>query len=110
MQVAVAGKQLDLGDALREHTARRLEEVVGKYFDEAIEAHVVFSREAHLYRADCSVHIGAGMTSQAAAEADEVYASLDAALVKLEKQLRRDKRRRRDHHAAARRRKPSQET
>ena len=52
MQVAVTGKHLDLGDALREHVTRRLEEVVDKYFDEAIEAHVVFSREAHLFRAD----------------------------------------------------------
>jgi ribosomal subunit interface protein len=109
MQVAVAGKHLDLGDALRAHVTRRMEEVVGKYFDEAIEARVVFSREAHLYRADCSVHVGAGMNSQAEASDTEIYASFDAALVKLEKQLRRDKRRRRDYHAAARRRSPGQE-
>ena len=108
MQVAVAGKQLDLGDALREHVARRVEEVVGKYFDDAMEAQVVFRREAHLYLTDCSVHVGAGMTKKATAEAPEIYASFDAALLKLEKQLRRDKRRRRSHHVAARRREPGQ--
>lgn len=101
MQISVTGKQLDLGQALKAHVSDRLTAVVGKYFDAALDAQVIFSREAHLFHAECRVHVGAGIFMQAEAEADEIYASFDAALIHLEQQLRRDKRKRRNHHAGA---------
>jgi ribosomal subunit interface protein len=99
MQIVATGKQIDLGDALRVHIGERLEAAVAKYFDNAIEAHVILSREAHLFRCECSIHVGAGIKMQAEATADEIYASVDAATARLDKQLRREKRRRRNHHA-----------
>lgn len=43
-------------------------------------------------------HLSTGLTAQASAEKDDVYAACDAALSRLEKQLRRYKRRLKDHH------------
>ena len=97
MQIVTTGKQIDLGDALRSHINERLLASVAKYFDNAIEAQVILSREAHLFRCECSVHIGAGIKMQAEASSDQIYASVDAAVERLEKQLRREKRRRRNH-------------
>ena len=51
MQLIVKGQQIDVGDALREHVRESLESVFGKYFGGAIEATVIFSRDAHLLRA-----------------------------------------------------------
>jgi ribosomal subunit interface protein len=99
MQISVTGKQLDLGEALIAHVTERLTSAVAKYFDNAVQSQVVFNREAHLFRSECLVHVGGGISMQAEAEADEIYASFDMALSHLEKQLRRDKRRRRNHHA-----------
>jgi ribosomal subunit interface protein len=98
MKVAVTGKQLDVGDALRSHVEQVLEGSVKKYFTQSIEANVTISKVAHLFRADCSVHIGHGMYLQSQGEAPEVYAAFDSATEKLETRLRRYKRRLTNHH------------
>ncbi|MCC9621146.1 ribosome-associated translation inhibitor RaiA [Thalassospira sp. MA62] len=100
MQITVIGKQLDVGDALRQHVVETLDPAVEKYFDHAIEASVTITKHAHLYHAQISVHVGKGMMVQAKASADEVYPAFDAACDRVAKQLRRYKRRLRDHHAA----------
>jgi ribosomal subunit interface protein len=102
MQLTVTGKQIDVGDALRRHVEASLSSILGKYFGTAIEAHVVVSKEAHLSRAEISVHIGRGIVVNAHAAASEAYAAFDTAAERVAKQLRRYKRRLRDHHAKAR--------
>jgi ribosomal subunit interface protein len=97
MQLSVTGKQLDVGDALRHHAETNLQASVAKYFDGAIEGNVVFSRNAHLFRADISVHIGHGLQFQGAGEAIDPYPAFDIALEHAAKQLRRHKRKLRDH-------------
>ena len=98
MQITVTGKQVDVGDALRQHVETTLEALLGKYFGTAIEAHVVFAREAHLICADLSLHIGRGMVVNSSAAASDHYIAFDAAGERLAKQLRRYKRRLRDYH------------
>jgi ribosome-associated translation inhibitor RaiA len=50
MQITVRGKQLDVGDALRTHAEDSLRLVLAKFFSNPIEANVLLSRDAHLYR------------------------------------------------------------
>jgi ribosomal subunit interface protein len=98
MQLTVRGKQIDVGDALRTHVSDALTSTTAKYFNNAIEANVVFSRNAHLIRSDLSVHVGRNILLQSNAEAESPYHAFDAAANKLAKRLRRYKRRLRDHH------------
>ncbi|EWY38057.1 ribose ABC transporter permease [Skermanella stibiiresistens SB22] len=98
MHLSVKGKQLDVGDALRTHVDESLTAIVGKYFGRPIEANVVFSREAHLFKADISVHVGRNILLQSNAEASEPYPAFDTAADKIAKRLRRYKRRLKDHH------------
>jgi ribosomal subunit interface protein len=98
MQLSVTGKHLDVGDALRAHVASSLDAILGKYFGTAIEAHVVFAREAHLIRADVAIRIGRGIVVNGHAGASDYYPAFDAAAEHIGKQLRRYKRRLRDHH------------
>ncbi|MDQ2104007.1 ribosome hibernation-promoting factor, HPF/YfiA family [Azospirillum isscasi] len=100
MQLTVKGKQLDVGDALRSHVADSLNSVVGKYFNKPIEANVVLTREAHLFKADIQVHVGRGIVLQSASDATEPYPAFDTACEKLAKRLRRYKSRLRNHHTA----------
>jgi ribosomal subunit interface protein len=102
MHLTVTGKQIDTGDALRRHVESSLDSILEKYFKTAIEAHVVFSKEGHMSRAEISIHIGRGIVVNAGAAATEVYAAYEAAAERIAKQLRRYKRRLRDHHAKAR--------
>jgi len=102
MQLTVTGKQIDTGVELRRHVETSLDAILGKYFKTAIEAHVVFSKEAHLSRTEVSIHIGRGIVVNAGASGTETYAAFDAAAQRIAKQMRRYKRRLRDHHAKIR--------
>jgi ribosomal subunit interface protein len=102
MHLTVTGKQVDVGDALRRHVETALDGLLGKYFGTAIEAHAVFTREAHLISTDLSLHVGRGMVVNSSAAATDHYVAFDAAAERLAKQLRRYKRRLRDYHGKAR--------
>lgn len=94
MQVKVSGKKIDIGEALTTHVKERLTKGVSKYFEQAIHAEVVFSKEAHLMRADVHVNEGTGngITIKSRGEHTDIYAAFDAAAERIEKQLRRYKR------------------
>jgi ribosomal subunit interface protein len=98
MKLIVKGQQIDVGDALREHVRASLDDVFDKYFGAAIDATVTFSRDAHLYRASVSAHVGRGIMAQSEALADQPYVACDQAVDRLAKRLRRHKRWLRDHH------------
>lgn len=102
MRIQITGKQIEVGAALKQRVEQRLNDGVAKYFGTGIEAHVSFSPEAALVRADCSVKIGHGIQVQSHATADIAAQSFEAACDRLEKRLRRYKRRLRDHHAGPR--------
>lgn len=98
MQLSVKGKKLDVGDSLRNHIAENLGAIAAKYFGNPIEATVVLSRDARLYRADVSVHVGRNIQLQSNAEADDAYRAFDAAADRVGRRLRRYKGRLRDYH------------
>ena len=102
MQLTVTGKQVDIGDALRHHVEATLESLLEKYFRTAIEAHAVFTREAHLIAVEVSLHVGRGIVVNSRGTATDFYIAFDAAAERLAKQLRRYKRRLRDHHGRMR--------
>lgn len=102
MQLSVKGKQIDVGDALREHVSAQLQEIVGKFFSDSIEAQVTFSREAHLFRADITVHAGRGITLQSNGSASEPYPAFDQAAERMAERLRRHKNRLKKHHQESR--------
>ena len=98
MQLSIKGKQIDVGDALRAHVDSSLKSVVGKYFSGSMDAHVTFSREAHLFRADITVHAGRGIVLQANASATEPYPAFDVAADRIARRLRRYKKKIVDQH------------
>ena len=98
MQLSVKGKQIDVGDALRQHVQTQLGEIVGKFFSDSLEAQVTFSREAHLFRADITVHAGRGIMLQSNASAVEPYPAFDQAAERMAERLRRHKNRLKKHH------------
>lgn len=98
MQYQISGHQIDVGAALSSHVEGELSSVVTKYSQRPTDAQVVFSRSAHEYVCECTVHLSTGLTAQAKAHATEIYAAFDNCCEKMDKQLRRYKRRLKDHH------------
>lgn len=98
MEISVKGKHVDVGDALRGHAEDQLQSSVTKYFENALDSTVIFSKENHNFRADISVHASRGMVMQGGGAAGDAYGAFDAALGRISKQLRRYKSRIRNHH------------
>lgn len=99
MQIAVSGKQIDIGEALQTYVKGELPRSVTKYFEAAVGGKVVFSKEGPLFRADIVVNEGTGLNFviKADATATDIYAAFDGALERVDKQLRRYKRRIKNH-------------
>lgn len=98
MQYQITGKQIDIGEALQTHVRNCMDEVVAKFSQRPTDANIVFSKSGHEYVCEATVHLSTGLTAQAKAHANDIYASFDACAEKMEKQLRRYKRRLKDHH------------
>ena len=98
MEISVKGKHVDVGEALRGHAESQLQSSVKKYFENALDSTVIFSKEGHGFRADISVHAGRGMVMQGGADGNDAYGAFDGALGRISKQLRRYKRRISSHH------------
>ena len=101
MKIIVTGKQMDIGDSMKSYVEGHIDGIVDKYFEntiDSIDGTVTMSKNAHLHRADCNVHLGHGVYLQTHAEEVDVYAAFDSAAAKLEKRLRRYKRRLTNHH------------
>jgi ribosomal subunit interface protein len=102
LQLTITGKQIGVGEALRNHIDASLAAILERYFKTAIEAHVVVTREAYRCRSEISLRIGRGIVVNAGATGASSGAAFDAAAERIGKQLRRWKRRLRAHHARAR--------
>ncbi|GAB5470663.1 MAG: ribosome-associated translation inhibitor RaiA [Rhodospirillales bacterium] len=98
MQLTVTGKQMDVGDAFREHIDEKLNHILEKYFGNAIDVSVTVAREASGYRTTISAHVGKHVEVFADGAGHEPYPAFDSAAEHLAKRLRRNKRRLRDHH------------
>ncbi len=99
MEISVEGHNVDVGDALRGHITDHLQSGVTKYFDKALDAKVIISRESsHSFHAEISVHPFRAMIVQASGSGGDAYGAFDGAYERIAKQLRRYKRRLKDHH------------
>ncbi len=102
MQLTVEGKQLDIGDALRQYVEDQLTDAAKKYFANPIEATVVLAKETSLlFSADISIHVGKNILLQAHHEANDPYAAFDVAVSRLTKRMRRYKDKLRSYHKRA---------
>ena len=101
MTLRVSGKNLDVGEALRQHVVEKVEATVGRYFNGAVGGHVVVTREGSGYRSDCTLRLSSGITLHAEGRAHEPYLCFDQAANKIESRLRRYKTRLKGHAGAS---------
>src|ERR1700681_4840965 len=101
MSLRVSGKNLAIGESLRQHVNDRVAAVIGRYFDGKVTGHVVVSPEGSWFRSDCSLHLSSGMNLQAEGKAQEPYASFDQAADRIERRLRRYNKRLKERHGPA---------
>ena len=97
MHITVSGKQLELSDALRYRVSTMLDAISRKYFGDALEANVTFSRARSFFTCDINMHAGRGLTLRGEGEAADANAAFDDAAEHIAKRLRRYRRRVNEH-------------
>ena len=101
MTLRVSGKNLDIGEALRQHVLEKVEATVARYFNGSVGGHVVVTREGSGYRSDCTLRLSSGIGLHAEGRAHDPYLCFDQAADKIERRLRRYKTRLKGHGPAA---------
>jgi ribosomal subunit interface protein len=99
MTLRVSGKNMDIGDALRDHIVALIDSTLEKYRAGPAAGHVTIEREGTGFRSDCTLHLKSGATVQADSRAHEPYACFGRAADHLECQVRRHRERLVNHHA-----------
>ena len=97
MRVNLSGHHVDVTPALRGYAERKLARVLRR-FDKVIEVQCILTVDKLRHRAESTVSVR-GPDIHASAEADDMYAAIDALADKLDRRVRRHKERQRDHHA-----------
>jgi ribosomal subunit interface protein len=102
MSFRVSGKNIEVGEALRERISARVLEALEKYFNGGFSGHATVGKEAFGFHTECVVHLDSGIVLRADSMAADAYLSADQAAENLEKRLRRYHRRLKDYHGNGR--------
>lgn len=87
MQISVTFRHMSASDPIKNHAMEKVEHI-RKFLDDATEVHVVLSIERYLHKAD--IHMQShGVLIRGEESSSDMYNSIDRAIEKIEKQLRR---------------------
>ncbi|MBA2664592.1 MAG: ribosome-associated translation inhibitor RaiA [Bradymonadaceae bacterium] len=97
MNANVSFRHMESSPSLRSYATKKLEHICEKYVQGKVDASVVMSVEKFWHIADFTLQIK-NLTVKGTERSEDMYSSIDLALDKIEKQLRRHKDRLRDHN------------
>ncbi len=87
MQLSITGHHVDLTDALKQHVEEKLQHLKHS-FDHVVDVHVVISVEKYRHRCEINMQVS-GINIHASKETEDMYASIDGVVGKLNRQLKR---------------------
>ena len=97
MQINISGKNMDTGAAFQEHAHNALNNVVEKYFQNAVSGHITLEKAESGFTVRARVALSRRIELEATGQASDAHTALDAAMTHAEKRLRRHKRRLKNH-------------
>ena len=89
MKFTVTGRNIEITDGIRNHLNDKIDKTIAD-LDEAADVHVALSVEKHRHFAEVTVKTK-GFTLHSQDETEDLYTSMDKALEKMEKQIRKNK-------------------
>ncbi len=97
--VHITFRNLDASEALKNYVNNKIEHVVSKYLDKVTEARTTLSLERYLHHADITIHSG-HFYIRGRERSEDMYASIDLAVDKIERQLKKYKEKLKSHKPA----------
>ena len=89
MKLTVTGRKIEITDGIRNHLNSKMNKTIAD-LDEAADIHVALAVEKHRHFAEVTVKTK-GFTIHSQEETNDLYASMDKALEKMEKQIQKHK-------------------
>ena len=89
MKLTVTGRNIEITDGIRNHLNDKIDKTIAD-LGEAADVHVALSVEKHRHFAEVTVKTK-GFTLHSQVETEDLYTSMDKALEKMEKQIRKNK-------------------
>ena len=85
MQINITGHHIDITDALRDYVTEKMDKLT-RHFDHVTNIHVILTVEKQDQKAEATVHVSGGdLFAQHTSE--DMYASIDGLLDKLDRQI-----------------------
>jgi ribosomal subunit interface protein len=97
MTIKVTGKNIDLGENLREYALNRVDTALDKYSGRSLSGQISVEKNHDGFFTHCAIHLESGLDVQSTGSGADAYGSVDSATDRLEKRLRRYKRRLKSH-------------
>lgn len=89
MKIIITGKHLDIGDNLRIHMEKTINEMVNKYFGDVLEVHANLSKPTHNFEVDLSFHISRHFIVRTSAQDIDPYRAFDQGMDKMDKRTQK---------------------
>lgn len=97
MHISVTGQHVEITEPLRAYIDKKMERI-GRHFDQLLDVHYVLSVEKLRHKAEATLKVRGG-DLHADAEAEDMYAAIDALTDKLDRLVKKRKEKESDHHA-----------
>jgi putative sigma-54 modulation protein len=96
MKFSVTFRKMDATDAIKQYAEEKVKKIK-RYFPDPINAKVVLGLERYQHRADINITLHNGLVLKGSDTSDDMYSSIDMAVGRIEKQVRRYKDKIRSH-------------
>jgi len=96
MQINLTGHHVEITDSLRDYVNEKIGRLE-KHFEKVSNTHVILSVENVRHKAEATVNMS-GNSIFAESTADDMYASIDALVDKLDRQVKKHKEKLTNHH------------
>ena len=97
MQLNLSGHHLDITSSIRQHTNDKLTKIK-HHFDNIINVNMILEVQKDLQKAEATIHVS-GADLFAKAESNDMYASIDQLINKLDSQIIKHKEKLHNHRA-----------
>ena len=97
MTIKVTGKNIDLGESLRAYALSRVDTALDKFSGRSLSGQISLEKNHDGFFTHCAIHLESGLDVQSTGTGVDAYGSVDSAMERLEKRLRRYKRRLKSH-------------
>ena len=97
MQLNLSGHHLDITSSIRQHTSDKLTKIK-HHFDNVMNVNMILEVQKDLQKAEATIHVS-GADLFAKAQSNDMYASIDQLINKLDSQIIKHKEKLHNHRA-----------